>query len=63
LKSQRIQRATEGDLFFVLTNGDLPSGMPSWSALPEERRWQMIAYLKQLNSQLGSRPAGQGDRR
>ncbi len=58
LESQRIQRATDGDLFFVLTNGDLPSGMPSWSRLPDERRWQLVAYLKQLNSQTSLLPSG-----
>ena len=51
LQSERVQRATPGDLFFVLTNGDLPSGMPSWSRLPEEQRWQIATFLKQLNLQ------------
>ena len=51
LQSERVQRATPGDLFFVLTNGDLPSGMPSWSRLPDERRWQIAAFLRQLNLQ------------
>jgi hypothetical protein len=31
-----------------LKNGNLAKGMPSWSALPEPTRWQVIAYVKSL---------------
>ena len=40
--------APDGVLFRFLTNGRLKRGMPSWSRLPEERRWQLVAYLKSL---------------
>ncbi|HEV2182096.1 MAG TPA: c-type cytochrome [Candidatus Acidoferrales bacterium] len=48
LHSPGVQNATPGQLEWLLRNGNLPAGMPSWSGLPEERRWQIVAYLKTL---------------
>ena len=50
LVSVKIHNATDGDLAWLLQNGNLRNGMPSWSRLPEQRRWQIIAYLRSLNS-------------
>jgi mono/diheme cytochrome c family protein len=41
-----VQNATPGELEWFLCNGNLWRGMPSWSGLPEQRRWQLVAYLK-----------------
>ena len=49
LHAGRIKQATPGELFWVLTNGSLKNGMPSWSRLPEPERWQLISYLKSLS--------------
>ncbi|HEY6904512.1 MAG TPA: cytochrome c [Candidatus Acidoferrales bacterium] len=49
LHSTGVQNATPGELVWFLRNGNLASGMPSWSGLPEQRRWQIVAYLKTLN--------------
>lgn len=46
LHSDRIRNATPGELQWLLTNGSLKNGMPSWSRLPEPQRWQIITYLK-----------------
>jgi mono/diheme cytochrome c family protein len=54
LVSPRIHEATDGELAWLLENGNLRKGMPSWSKLPDERRWQIIAYLRSLNSGAGS---------
>ncbi|MGC1630335.1 MAG: c-type cytochrome, partial [Candidatus Acidiferrales bacterium] len=43
-----VQNATPGELEWFLRNGNLWRGMPSWSGLPEQRRWQIVAYLKSL---------------
>ena len=43
-----VQRATPGELVWFLRNGNLWRGMPSWSGLPVERRWQIVTYLKTL---------------
>ena len=48
LRSQRIRQATDGELAWMLRNGNPYKGMPPWSSLPEEQRWQIIAYLRTL---------------
>lgn len=48
LRRPNIRNAPEGWLFRTLTDGVLKRGMPSWSHLPEERRWQIVSYLKSL---------------
>jgi glucose/arabinose dehydrogenase len=42
------QQATDGALFWFITKGAVNDGMPSWAALPEQQRWQIVAYLKTL---------------
>jgi cytochrome c oxidase cbb3-type subunit 2 len=49
LHSTGVQNATPGELVWFLRNGHLASGMPSWSGLPEQRRWQIVSYVKTLN--------------
>jgi len=49
LRSETIRQATPGELQWLLTNGSLKAGMPSWSRLPEQQRWQLVTYLKTLN--------------
>jgi mono/diheme cytochrome c family protein len=48
LVSPRLRRAAAGAIFWVLRNGSLRRGMPSFSHLPEPQRWQIITYLKTL---------------
>jgi|SRR5580658_778933 mono/diheme cytochrome c family protein len=48
LRSSRVQSATDGEIFWLLRNGNLGKGMPTWSKLPEDTRWQVIAYVKSL---------------
>ncbi|MGZ4787282.1 MAG: c-type cytochrome [Terriglobales bacterium] len=50
LHSEHVAAATPGQLFWLLTNGSLKNGMPSWSRLPEQQRWAVVAYLKSLDS-------------
>ena len=49
LKSQELKRTSDGQLFWLLTNGSIRNGMPSWSELPDAQRWQIVAYLRKLN--------------
>jgi len=49
LRSPGVQNATSGELVWFLRNGNLAKGMPSWSGLPVERRWQIVSYLKTLH--------------
>ncbi|HEX4604898.1 MAG TPA: cytochrome c [Candidatus Angelobacter sp.] len=48
LHSERIRAATPGELEWLLKNGSMKNGMPSWSRLPEQQRWQIVSYLKSL---------------
>lgn len=66
LRTDRVQKATDGELFWLLKNGSLKHGMPSWSAMPQPMRWQVVTFVKslgtslfgQLNSAAGSRESG-----
>lgn len=42
----RVHQAAPGQLFWILKNGSLRRGMPSFAHLPDEERWQIVAYLK-----------------
>jgi mono/diheme cytochrome c family protein len=48
LRTPQVQNATSGELVWFLRNGNLFHGMPAWSGLPEQRRWQIVTYLKSL---------------
>src|SRR5271166_3313008 len=41
-----IVKAAPGTLFWVLRNGSLYRGMPSFGHLPEAQRWQIITFLQ-----------------
>jgi len=50
LRSERVQQqATPGDLHWLLVNGNMKKGMPSWAKLPDPQLWQVIAYLKSIH--------------
>lgn len=51
LRSERIRNAKDGELAWMLKNGNPYKGMPPWVALPEQQRWQIIAYLRTLPPQ------------
>ena len=48
LRHAEVQNASDGTLFWLLTNGVAWKGMPVWSKLPEAQRWQLVRYLKSL---------------
>ena len=49
LRTERVQQqATEGDLHWLLVNGSMGAGMPSWSKLGDPQIWQVIAYVRSL---------------
>ena len=49
LKSDRIRNATDGEIAWLLKNGNVFKGMPGWGALPEQERWQIVTYVRSLN--------------
>ena len=40
---------TAGTLQWFIKNGNLRAGMPSWSRLPDQQRWQLVTYLQSLS--------------
>jgi glucose/arabinose dehydrogenase/cytochrome c5 len=40
------QSATDGEVFWFVTKGSNSGAMPSWAALPEQQRWQLVTFLK-----------------
>lgn len=48
LRSERIRKASDGDIAWMLEHGNPFKGMPPWSSLPQRQRWQIIAYLRTL---------------
>jgi glucose/arabinose dehydrogenase/cytochrome c553 len=54
LSKGRAESATDGEVFWYVTKGDVNNGMPSWAGLPEEERWKIVTYLRTLS---GSKPA------
>ena len=61
LRAGEVQKATDGEIFWLLKNGDRRHGMPSWSALPVPSRWQIIAYVKSLVESGASGEANRGE--
>ncbi|HLI63498.1 MAG TPA: c-type cytochrome [Terriglobales bacterium] len=50
LRTARVQQeATEGDLHWLLENGSMRYGMPSWSQLGDAQIWQVITYVRSLH--------------
>jgi mono/diheme cytochrome c family protein len=50
LRAAEVQTATDGALFWAITNGNVRAGMPVWSKLPEPQRWQVTTYIKSLGA-------------
>ena len=42
------QKASDGEIFWYVTKGDDKNGMPSWSSLPKQQRWEIISYVRKL---------------
>jgi glucose/arabinose dehydrogenase len=55
-----VQSASDGEIFWFITKGDLANGMPSWQQLPATERWQIISYVKSLAG-TGAVPASPAD--
>jgi len=44
--SSALHAASDGEVFWFLTQGEITHGMPSWAKLPKQQRWQIVSYLK-----------------
>ena len=59
LNNGPTQAATDGELFWYISKGDVNNGMPSWASLPKQQRWKIITYVKTLRN-AGASPAVAG---
>jgi mono/diheme cytochrome c family protein len=49
LTTASVKHASPGELFWFITNGELSKGMPSWSQLTNQQRWQIVTFLELQN--------------
>ena len=50
LVDRKLKGITSGEIFWFITKGDKPNGMPSWAFMPEEKRWQVVSYVQAVAS-------------
>ena len=51
LRTARIQsEASAGAVHWLLFNGNVRHGMPSWSKLPDQQLWQLVAFVRSLKA-------------
>jgi glucose/arabinose dehydrogenase len=50
LATGKAQGASDGELFWYITKGDVNNGMPAWDTLPPQQRWLIINYIRVLGS-------------
>ncbi len=50
LAGDKLASVKPGEVFWFITKGDKDNGMPSWAALPEKQRWQLVSYVKSLGA-------------
>ena len=49
LTLQRVQRRSDGELFWIVQNGIRMSGMPAFGATHKDRQiWEIVAFLRHL---------------
>ena len=55
LSQGATQTVSDGEVFWFITTGSVNNGMPSWATMPEEKRWQIVTYLKSLKNSPNAR--------
>ncbi len=48
LREGPVQSASDGEIFWYITKGDAANGMPSWAKLSEQKRWQLVTFIKAI---------------
>jgi mono/diheme cytochrome c family protein len=48
LRGPDVISATDGQLFWIIKNGNLAQNMPAFPQIPDAERWQIVAYLRSL---------------
>ncbi len=50
LTSDAAKKASDGELFWFITRGSPQNGMPAWQQLPDMQRWQLVDFIRTLQS-------------
>lgn len=45
-RSEYVKQLSDGELFYIITNGIEGSPMQAWGFFEEERRWHLVNYLR-----------------
>ncbi|MGA6981892.1 MAG: c-type cytochrome [Candidatus Sulfotelmatobacter sp.] len=53
----RLNSVKPGEIFWFITRGNMPGGMPSWASLPETQRWQIVTYIESIQNSQGQQQA------
>jgi mono/diheme cytochrome c family protein len=48
LRGPDVISSSDGEIFWILKNGDLPHNMPAFPQMPDAERWQIVTYLRSL---------------
>jgi mono/diheme cytochrome c family protein len=46
LTAATVQRQTDGELFWKVSSGNTRTGMPTFSFLPVQQRWQLVMHVR-----------------
>jgi glucose/arabinose dehydrogenase len=53
----KLDSVPPGEVFWFITKGDKDNGMPSWAQLPAKQRWQLVSYVKSMETSSNSSTA------
>jgi len=53
----KLDSVAPGEVFWFVTRGDKDNGMPSWASLPVKQRWQVVTYVKAMETSAAAQPA------
>jgi len=57
LDGSGLKAAKPGEVFWFISNGSPGKGMPSWSQLSKQQRWQIVSFLQsRLSLEAQARP-------
>ena len=55
LDTPAVKTAKPGELYWFISTGDLNKGMPNWSSLPKQQRWQIVTFLQTKSGSSGAK--------
>lgn len=50
LKSTAVQAQSDGALEWKIANGNVSKGMPAFGSMTDEKRWQLVSYIRTLKA-------------